>query len=44
MVLEIRNKRILSFFEQRPDMDIESTILKFIDIMESLNENMNKTL
>tara|TARA_B100000927_G_C16439572_1_gene459176 strand:+ start:227 stop:1387 length:1161 start_codon:yes stop_codon:yes gene_type:complete len=25
-------------------MDFESTILKFIDIMESLNENMNKTL
>lgn len=44
MVLEITNKRILSFFEQRPDMDFESTILKFIDIMESLNENMNKTL
>jgi hypothetical protein len=25
-------------------MDFESTILKFIDIMETLNENMNKTL
>ena len=44
MVLQITNNRILSFFEQRPDMDFESTILKFIDIMESLNENMNKTL
>ena len=44
MVLQITNKRILSFFEQRPDMDFESTILKFIDIMETLNENMNKTL
>ncbi len=44
MSLQITNKRILSFFEQRPDMDFESTILKFIDIMESLNENMNKTL
>ncbi len=44
MVIQITNKRILSFFEQRPDMDIESTILKFIDIMESLQENMNKTL
>jgi len=44
MTLLITNKRILSFFEQRPDMDFESTILKFIDIMESLNENMNKTL
>ncbi len=44
MVLQITDKRILSFFEQRPDMDFEATILKFIDIMESLNENMNKTL
>ena len=44
MVLQITNNRILSFFEQRPDMDFESTILKFIDIMETLNENMNKTL
>jgi len=44
MTLQTSNKRILSFFEQRPEMDFESTILKFIDIMESLNENMNKTL
>jgi hypothetical protein len=44
MVLEIRDKRIISFFEQRPDMDFEATILKFIDIMENLQENMNKTL
>ena len=44
MVLQITDKRILSFFEQRPDMDFEATILKFIDIMETLNENMNKTL
>ena len=44
MVLQITDKRILSFFQQRPDMDFEATILKFIDIMETLNENMNKTL
>ena len=44
MALQITNKRIISFFQQRPDMDFESTLLKFIDIMESLNENMNKTL
>ncbi len=44
MVLQTSNKRIISFFEQRPEMDFESTILKFIDIMEALNENMNKTL
>ena len=44
MALQITNKRIISFFQQRPEMDFESTLLKFIDIMESLNENMNKTL
>ena len=44
MALQITNKRIRSFFEQRPEMDFEETILKFIDIMESLNENMSKTL
>jgi hypothetical protein len=44
MEIKITNKRILSFFEQRPEMDVETTILKFIDIMESLQENMNKKL
>tara|TARA_B100000787_G_scaffold170212_1_gene164862 strand:+ start:1321 stop:2529 length:1209 start_codon:yes stop_codon:yes gene_type:complete len=44
MVLQITDKRIISFFEQRPEMDFEGTILKFIDIMDTLNENMNKTL
>ena len=44
MALQITNRRILSFFEQRPEMDPESIILKFVDIMESLQENVNKTL
>lgn len=44
MVIQITDKRIISFFEQRPEMDVEGTILKFIDIMDTLNENMNKTL
>ena len=44
MVIEIKNKQILSFFEQHPCLDPEITILKFINIMETLNENMNKTL
>jgi len=30
MVLQITDKRILSFFEQRPGMDFEAIILKFI--------------
>ena len=44
MVLEIRNKQILSFFDQHPSLDAETMILKFINIMETLQENMNKTL
>ena len=40
----ITNSKILSFFEQRPEMDVENTLLKFIDIMETLQETMNKTL
>ena len=40
----ITNNKILSFFEQRPEMDVETTFLKFIDIMETLQETMNKTL
>ena len=40
----ISNSKILSFFEQRPEMDVETTLLKFIDIMETLQESMNKTL
>jgi len=40
----ITNNKILSFFEQRPEMDVETTLLKFIDIMETLQETTNKTL
>ena len=43
-MLQITNRKILSFFEQRPEMDVETTFLKFIDIMEALQENMSKTL
>jgi len=42
--ITINNIKILSFFEQRPEMDVETTFLKFIDIMEALQENMSKTL
>ena len=44
MAIQITNKKILSFFDQRPDMDIELTLIKFVDIMESLQESMSKTL
>lgn len=44
MSINITNKQILSFFEQHPSLDPEVMILKFINIMESLQENINKTL
>jgi hypothetical protein len=44
MSINITNKQILSFFEQHPTLDPEIMILKFINIMENLQENMNKTL
>lgn len=40
----ISNVKILSFFEQRPKMDVETTLLKFVDIMETLQESMNTKL
>jgi hypothetical protein len=43
-MIQITNIKILSFFNQRPEMNVEATFLKFIDIMEALQENMNKTL
>ena len=43
-MIQITNRKILSFFEQRPEMDVENTLLKCIDIMEALQETMNKTL
>ncbi len=44
MSLTINNKKILSFFEQHSDIEPETMILKFINIMETLQETMNKTL
>ena len=44
MSINITNKQILLFFEQHPTLNPEITILKFINIMESLQENINKTL
>ena len=44
MSMIIKNKRILHFFTQHKDIDPETIILKFVDIMENLHENMNKTM
>jgi hypothetical protein len=42
--LRIQVIKFSLFFEQRPEMNVETTLLKFIDIMETLQESMNKTL
>ena len=42
--MEIKNQRILTFFNEHPNLDPETTFLKFIDIMEALHENMNSTM
>jgi len=44
IVMEITHPRIVGFFKEHTDLNPEETILKFIDIMESLHENMNKTM
>lgn len=42
--MQLQNHRILSFFKEHPNLDPETTILKFIDIMENLHENMNSSM
>lgn len=42
--MQLQNHRILSFFKEHPNLDPETTILKFIDIMETLHENMNSSM
>jgi hypothetical protein len=42
--LRIQVIKFSRFFDQRPEMDVETTLLKFIDIMETLQESINKTL
>ena len=42
--MEITHPRIVGFFKEHTVLNPEETILKFIDIMESLHENMNKTM
>lgn len=43
MAIEITNKKIINFFEEHK-LDFESTILKFIDIMEMLHDQMSNTM
>lgn len=44
MKLEIKNKRIINFFNEHSNMEIEGTLLKFIEIMEMLHEKMNSSM
>jgi len=42
--LTITNKKILAFYDAHPNMDFESSVIKFIEIMELLHEKMNNTM
>ena len=42
--LVISNKKIISFFSERPNLDVEQTILSFIDIMQRLSESLNGSI
>ena len=44
MKVDIKNKRIINFFNEHKNLDLESTLLKFIEIMEMLHDNMNSTM
>jgi len=42
--LVLSNKKIISFFAERPNLDVEQTILSFIDIMQRLSESLNGSI
>jgi hypothetical protein len=42
--IELTNKKILSFFGERPNLDVEQTILSFIDIMQRLSDSLNGSI
>jgi len=42
--MEIKHPRIIGFFKEHTSLNAEETFLKFVDIMESLHENMNKIM
>ena len=44
MKVEIKNKKIINFFNEHSNLDLESTLVKFIEIMEMLHEKMNSSM
>ena len=42
--INITNTRIVDFFTRHSNLDIEQTILSFVDIMEKLSDNINNTI
>lgn len=42
--MEIKHKKIINFFNEHTNLDFEQTIIKFIDIMETLHESMHNTM
>ena len=44
MKVDIKNKRIINFFNEHSNLEVEDTLLKFIEIMEMLHEKMNSSM
>lgn len=44
MTIKFKNPQITNFFKDHSDLDIEDTILKFIDIMDMLYNSMNNSM
>ena len=42
--MNISNQRILTFFKEHPNLEPETIILSFIDIMETLHDKMNSSM
>ena len=42
--ITINNEKIIKFFHEHQNLDIEQTFLSFIDIMEKLSDTVNNSI
>ena len=42
--ITINNEKIIKFFHEHQNLDIEQTFLTFIDIMEKLSDTLNNSI
>ena len=43
-VISITNQKIINFFSKHSNLEIEDTIISFIDIMEKLSDTLNNSI